>query len=576
MTLDDASRAVPAAGRAAGAEPSLRTPGDPLELVLEHLRRLVRTDAAMLLAVDRDRRTIEPTAAWFSSRELREGLTPALRRPYDRGRPGLTEATLERGRPLLLPRLEDWEAAGFPREILMSTSSAHAWELIRRSSAIACPVRTPLGRTLGALIVLSVDVQRPLGKTDLDIVTVLADLAALARERSELLAAEAAQAREELLLKRAAEGTSGTLEPHEVERQVVAHAIQIAGADHGRLSRMQPGSQRLAAVAQYGAAVEVEPATLGEVVRTRAPLALAGEQPSVHVPIELGPRLFGVLSLVRERGPAFDRDDLTLVLKVARIAAAALANAHDFEQERHLARTLSHGFVPESLPSAPGWDVGVLYEPADDQPTGGDLYGAWPLPGGDLAVVIGDVVGKGVETAALSAMARFFIEARSWDCDDPARVLEQVSTLLRSRLPNDRFVTAFFGFLGRRRLRYANAGHLAPLILRADGSLSEAGNGGLPLGIEEEPSYVERELELGADDLMFAFTDGILEARHEGKLLGAEGLRRVLLDVASMTRDPQNLTERVYDEVRAWAGGLSDDAAIVALRRRGLSVVAGE
>ncbi len=155
-------------------------------------------------------------------------------------------------------------------------------------------------------------------------------------------------------------------------------------------------------------------------------------------------------------------------------------------------------------------------------------------------------------------------------------MLEQVSTLLRSRLPNDRFVTAFFGFLGRRRLRYANAGHLAPLVLRADGSLSEAGDGGLPLGIEEEPSYTQHELELGPDDLLFAFTDGILEARQEGKLLGADGLKRILLDVTSMTRDPQNLTERVYDEVRAWAGGLSDDAAIVALRRRGLAVVGGE
>ncbi len=59
-----------------------------------------------------------------------------------------------------------------------------------------------------------------------------------------------------------------------------------------------------------------------------------------------------------------------MVSKVARIAAAALANADAFQQERHLARTLTHGFVPESLPSVPGWDVAVLYEPADDQPTG--------------------------------------------------------------------------------------------------------------------------------------------------------------------------------------------------------------
>jgi serine phosphatase RsbU (regulator of sigma subunit) len=420
--------------------------------------------------------------------------------------------------------------------------------------------------------VLSIDPLRALGRGDLDTVTVIADLAALARERSELLATEAAKAREELLLKRAAEGTSGTLEPHEVEHAVVEHAVQIAGADQGVLSRVQPGSQRLATVARKGT-VSVDAATLAEVVRSRATLSTSGPTPAAHVPIELGPRLFGVLSLIRDDGLEFGPEDLMLMGKIARISAAALANADAFQQERHLARTLTHGFVPESLPSVPGWDVGVLYEPADDQPTGGDLYGAWPLPDGSVGVVIGDVVGKGVETAALSAMARFFIEARSWDVDDPAAVLEQVNAMLCSRLPSDRFVTAFFGLLGRRQLRYANAGHLAPLVLRSDDSVSEATAGGLPLGIDPDPGYVVHELELGTDDILFGFTDGILEARREGLLLGAEGLRRIVLEAAAVTREPQALTELVHDDVRAWARGLSDDAAIVALRRRALTAV---
>jgi serine phosphatase RsbU (regulator of sigma subunit) len=568
-TMDDITKAL--AGPSTD-EQQRRIPGDPLDLVFEHLRRLLRADAVILMSIDRDRETVEPSASWFSSAELHSAVTPALTRPYDRNRPGLTEATLERGRPLLLPRLEDWEAAGFPRDIITSASSEQAWELIRRASAICCPVRTPLGRALGAIIVLSVDPSRPFGRTDLDTVTVLADLAALALERSELLAMEAARAREELLLKRAAEGTAGTLEPYEVERQIVTHAVELLGADHGLLSRVQPGSQRLAAVARAGTA-SADAATHGEVVRSRVPVASGGPTPSVHAPIELGPRMFGVLSLVRDDGRAFGHDDLALISKVARISAAALANADAFQQERHLARTLTHGFVPEALPRVPDWDVGVLYEPADDQPTGGDLYGAWPLPGGDVAVVIGDVVGKGVETAALSAMARFFIEARSWDVTDPAQVLTQVNAMLHSRLPSDRFVTAFFGLLGQRRLRYANAGHLAPLVLRSDGTLSEAMAGGLPLGIDMDPGYLVHELELGTDDILFGFTDGILEARREGRLLGTDGLRRIVVEAAAMTREPQALTELVHDDVRAWARGLSDDAAIVALRRRGLAAV---
>jgi len=188
-------------------------------------------------------------------------------------------------------------------------------------------------------------------------------------------------------------------------------------------------------------------------------------------------------------------------------------------------------------------------------------------------VVIGDVVGKGVETAALSAMARFFIEAASWDRDDPAAVLGHVSAMLAQRLPSERFVTAFFGLLDRRGLRYANAGHLAPLVVRSDGELSETATGGLPLGIDPEPGYAVHRLDLGPDDLLVGYTDGILEARRDGELLGGDRLRRMVGEACATTREPETLAELLHDGVRAWARGLSDDAAILALRRRGLTVV---
>ncbi|NLT05283.1 MAG: GAF domain-containing protein [Solirubrobacterales bacterium] len=330
-TLDDAERGGPAAGDASGGTESPRTPGDPLDRVLDHLRRHVRADAAIVALVDRDRTTVDPIAAWYAFPELDEALTPLLRRPYDRERPGLIEATLERGGPLLLPRLEDWEAAAIPGTPVDAAVS-RAWDLIRRASAAAAPIRTALGRTLGALAVLSLDEARPLGRADLDMVTVLADLAALARERAELLAAEAEQRRQEVLLKRAAEGTSATLEPDAVERAVVAHAAQILAADGAQLSRVRAGSQRLASVARHGEPPEVDAATLGEVVRARNAVVHDGDAALAHVPIELGPRLFGVLSIARTDGRRFDPDELALAGKVARIAAAAIANAEAFQQ----------------------------------------------------------------------------------------------------------------------------------------------------------------------------------------------------------------------------------------------------
>ena len=124
--------------------------------------------------------------------------------------------------------------------------------------------------------------------------------------------------------------------------------------------------------------------------------------------------------------------------------------------------------MPESLPELPGYETGLLYSPAAGEPTGGDLYGVWRLPSGEVALLIGDVAGKGVETAALSAMVRFFVEARSWDESSPGAVLTQTNSMLEGRLPSDSFVTAFFGVLSESSLRYANAGHLPPLIVSGE------------------------------------------------------------------------------------------------------------
>jgi serine phosphatase RsbU (regulator of sigma subunit) len=222
--------------------------------------------------------------------------------------------------------------------------------------------------------------------------------------------------------------------------------------------------------------------------------------------------------------------------------------------------------VPESLPRVPDYETGLLYAPALGEPTGGDLYGVWELPSGDVAALVGDVAGKGVETAALSAMVRFFVEARSWDAGSPARVLEQTNAMLTGRLPGDTFVTAFLAVLGPRSLRWASAGHLPPLHLSGD-EIRELGATGVPLGVTEGTTYGERKLKLRDDDLVFAYTDGLVEARREGESFGEERLAELVRRLAP-TLEPEQLAKRVHEEVVAWSGGLGDDAVALALRRK--------
>jgi GAF domain-containing protein len=554
-----------------------------LARVIEHVRTLLRADGVAFLAVDRERGRVEPLAEWFASPELREAIEPAGERAYDPSRPGLVEYALEADRPLVLPRIDAWEAAPGLLAVAVDTlgegRATRVWEACRSASVIACPVKTGYGRTLGVLAVAALPPVPPLGGPEVSTVSVLADLCGLALERAELLEAEGRRARGEARLKRAAEGMSGSLELDEVHRSVVEHAALVTGARKVLLTRLNSRGRELRPAASVdlagavGRRYPLASGALGEVAHARQPL-IAGSDPdtwgenvgsSMHAPIELGPRLYGVLSVADLETGRFGDEELELLVKLARSSAAAIANAIDFQRERRIARALTLGFVPELLPEVGGYETGLLYAPAANEPTGGDVYGAWGLHGGDVAVLVGDVAGKGVETAALSAMVRFFIEARSWDSARPSVVLEQANAMLLSRLPSDTFVTAFFGLLSPGRLSYCNAGHLPPLHVSGGSARPLAGHG-LPLGIDDSPGYGESELHLKPGELVFAYTDGLIEARHSGEMYGDERLMRVVAEHAQRI-GPEGLVRVVHEEVVAWSDGLSDDSVALALRR---------
>jgi GAF domain-containing protein len=565
------------AARRTAAQSSGRSRQDPLDILLEHLKSHPRVDAAAFMLVEPGGSRVETAAGWFHSPMLREALGAALEWPLDRDLPGLVEASLERDRPLFLPRVEDWQAAPSLRTRVERSSdpivAARAWEALRQASVIGCPVRSEAGGPSGVLIVASLEPSRALERADLETVEVLADLAALARERSELLASEAARGREEVLLKRAAEDTAGSLELPEVERRAARHALRLVHADHARLTRVAPFAWQLKPSASAGAEIPRQEAAfdagiLAEVARDRTPVRADGPVPYVHLPIVMGGRLFGVLSVVRHHPPPFAPHDVELLETLARITGAAMANAHDFDRERRVARALTAGFVPSTPLDIHDYEVGLLYEPAQDQPAGGDVFGTWVLPTGEVAVVVGDVAGKGAETAALSAMARFFIEAASWECSSPAEVLTRANRMLARRLPSDTFVTAVLGFFRDDHIRYANAGHLPALLVRHGGPVEEVTCEGLPLGVIDAPQFEECDLGLSPGDLLVGFTDGLLEARREGELFGMERLAGALANATARAASVNQMLREVHAEVRDWAGGMSDDVAALALKRQ--------
>jgi GAF domain-containing protein/GNAT superfamily N-acetyltransferase len=555
---------------------------DTLEEIVEQLRALIDVSGAAFEVVDAVRGEIHPAAAWFASEEASRAFSPVLTRPYDPEHPGVTEAAIERGSALLIPSIEEWPGvAGLRARLEAGGDPAHAWEWYRSASFFSCPVRTASGRTLGVLVISSHPPRPPLQQEHLRAVEVFARLAALALERSEAT-------REEQLLNRAWQAVAASLEPEAVYRAIVEQARTLTGATKVLLRRFDPTADELRSVANLGFSdriarlrVRAGEGMLGRVARTGEPYVSREEDRDrflmdvidaeriasfVHVPVALGGRLFGVLTAAHEAPGQFGSDELRRLTALALGAAGAIANALDFQRERRIATALTRGFVPEPPAALTGFEVGIVYEPAGHDVGGGDLFGVWRLPGGALAVLLGDVSGKGLEVAAMSAMVRFFIEARAFDTQSPAEVLAQANRILHGRLPAAGFATAFLAVVEGGTLRYCTAGHPPPRLLRAHGGEDELGGGGLPLGVERDFAYTERELPFAPGDTLFATTDGLLEARRERRFFGDARLPELLAE-HGRTLASQALAERLQAEAERWAGGRHDDVAVLVVRR---------
>jgi GAF domain-containing protein/GNAT superfamily N-acetyltransferase len=561
-----------------------------LEEILMQLRVLLDIDGCAFQTIDPDRGHIHLAASWFETPAIRATLRPVLDRPYDSERGGVTEAAIESGRPLLLGSVAGWSGSDALRARLLehldpATADA-AWAWYESSSFISCPVRTAGGRTLGVLALSSAPPRALLGEEQLRVTEVFANLAALALERSELLEREGRRVHTEQLLQAAAQAMTQSLDLDSVYAAIVEQAALVAGAPAVMLLRLDNVTQTLRVVASRGVSERLVKhrfvrgeGMIGAAFDSGKPYVSRPEERAAalswvfdegvgsfaHVPLGLGPRRFGILTVIHPEEGALDDRRLALLDSLARPAAAAIANALEFQHERKIAAALTRGFVPGEPPELDGYALGLVYEPVGHEVSGGDIFGVWRLPSGALAVLVGDASGKGLEVAAVSAMVRFFVEARTWDSERPGVVLGQANAILRRRLPGRvALVTAFLAVIDGGVLRYANAGHIPPLLTGRDGPARELPTTGVPLGVADDVIFEEHELPFGPGDLLFASTDGLHEARRDGELFGAERVGALVAEHALL--EPQALVELAYDEALSWARELTDDVAIIALR----------
>jgi serine phosphatase RsbU (regulator of sigma subunit) len=315
--------------------------------------------------------------------------------------------------------------------------------------------------------------------------------------------------------------------------------------------------------------VLLEPRTLGDddVHRVLDPFLARGSTAAV-LPLATPGEILGTLTLLSlDPARPLDREAVDAAMTVAAHAALAIDNARLYQQQKDFSETMQRSLLPRELPTVEGLDVGHVYESSARVDVGGDVYDFLTLDDGRLAVILGDVTGKGIEAAADMAMAKFSFRALARMHCEPEDFLRRTNEVIVDEIGGGKFITMLYTLVdpATRTVACASAGHPAAKIVRPDGSVVPLAGRGLALGIEPDQSYEAERAQLEPGSTIVLYTDGVVEARRDGKLYGEERLDKVLAKGAAL--GAQELAESIVADCRSFAGGeLGDDCALLCLR----------
>jgi len=292
------------------------------------------------------------------------------------------------------------------------------------------------------------------------------------------------------------------------------------------------------------------------------------------VPLRARGRTIGAITLVSSKPDRrYDEEDLLLAENLAYRCALAADNARLYRDRSEIARVLQRSLLPPHLPEIPGVEVGAEYLPVGEtNDVGGDFYDLINTVEDGWLCAIGDVRGKGVEAASVTALARYTIRAVTLKNDLPSEVLAALNEAMLRQLPEDRFCTAACVRLEPQGgpagfgVDVSRAGHPPPLLIRSDGTVEEVGCAGKVLGVFPEAELSDTSLRLMPGEALVLYTDGVTEARSpDGTFFGEDRLRHLLGNCAGC--DAAALARRIKGVVLDFQEGYPrDDLAVLVLR----------
>ncbi|MFI6032833.1 SpoIIE family protein phosphatase [Streptomyces sp. NPDC051315] len=304
-----------------------------------------------------------------------------------------------------------------------------------------------------------------------------------------------------------------------------------------------------------------------------APAEVPGDLRLIVAPLRGRSHVMGSVVLARGPGrPPFTPDDLLVASQLATHTALGVDKAVLYGREASVANALQRTMLPLSLPEPAGVRLASRYLPASrTAQVGGDWYDAIPLPGNRVALVIGDVMGHSMTSAAIMGQLRTIVQTLAGLDLPPDEVLHHLDEQAE-RLGSRHMATCLYAMYDpvSQRLLIANAGHPPPLLLHPDGRGEILRvPPGAPIGVGDG-GYESTETDAPPGATLLLFTDGLVEARGSDVLTGMERLLARLRRAAPGSAPPP--LERLCDRALAGLGtdDRDDDIALLAARFEGI------
>ncbi|MFJ7236943.1 SpoIIE family protein phosphatase [Streptomyces olivaceus] len=318
-------------------------------------------------------------------------------------------------------------------------------------------------------------------------------------------------------------------------------------------------------------------AALPELLGEERDFAVPDGRRAILAPLRGRRRVIGAALFLR--GPeraAFEADDLLVAAQLATHSALGIDKAVLYGREAYIADELQRTMLPENLPRCTGVRLASRYLPAAETArVGGDWYDAIPLPGSRVALVVGDVMGHSMTSAAIMGQLRTTAQTLAGLDLPPQEVLHHLDEQAQ-RLGTDRMATCLYAVYDpvSHRITVANAGHPPPVLLHMGGDAEVLRvPAGAPIGVGGV-DFEAVELDAPAGATLLLYTDGLVESRLRDVWTGIEQLRERLAATAQLTGpDHPPPLEALCDEVldMLGPGDRDDDIALLAARFDGIA-----